>query len=497
MKSVSQSLQQSCNLFNKLSTSMLFVMFLLKVSSEVSGSRFLVKTLPGFDGDLTLTLETGYIGVGASDAVQLFYYFVESQGDPQSDPIMLMPTGGPGCSGLVNLMSKSGPININYLNSTWEKQTLEINSDSWTKVASIIYLDLPAGCGFSYAKTPEAYITNDTFSATHAYQFLRKWLVDHPKFLNNPLYVASSSYSGIPVPIIVHKIYKGNEVGEMPKINIKGYLLGNPLTDINGDYNSKIPYAYRMALLSDAIYKSTQENCHGEYFNVDPNNTLCMHYLQVVHKCLERINTEHILEPQCDIANTLNSNLYRRGLRSFEKSYRDIWTLPQAHIQPCELAQENIRRYIPAWANRNDVRKALHVSEELDDIEWVRCNERMKFDFHKTEDIPYNHNVQSSVAYHRLLTTRNCRALVYSGDHDLLVPYLGTLKWIESLNLLVTDDWRPWFFDEQIVGYTMTYSNHNYNLTFTTIKGEGHTPQEYKPKEHLSMIRKWLANDVL
>lgn len=37
----------------------------------------------------------------------------------------------------------TGPLNINYLNSTWENQTLEINSDSWTKVFTcnhVIYL---------------------------------------------------------------------------------------------------------------------------------------------------------------------------------------------------------------------------------------------------------------------------------------------------------------------------------------------------------------------
>ena len=39
-----------------------------------------------------------------------------------------------------------------------------------------------------------------------------------------------------------------------------------------------------------------------------------------------------------------------------------------------------------------------------------------------------------------------------SGDHDMLIPYVGTLSWIESLSLSVVDDWRPWSVDKQVAG---------------------------------------------
>jgi hypothetical protein len=37
-----------------------------------------------------------------------------------------------------------------------------------------------------------------------------QWLIAHPTFLRNPLYIAGDSYSGIVVPIIVQKISDGN-----------------------------------------------------------------------------------------------------------------------------------------------------------------------------------------------------------------------------------------------------------------------------------------------
>ncbi|KAI3803760.1 hypothetical protein L1987_31922 [Smallanthus sonchifolius] len=481
------------NILLPLQGPMLFAVFLLLISLEVIESQFLVKTLPGLSGDLPFTLETGYVGVGESDNVQLFYYFIESEGNPKDDPIMFWFTGGPGCSGLSGILYEIGPFTINYANSTLEKPVLEINPHSWTKVASIVFVDQPAGTGFAYAKTREAYITNDTLSTMHAYSFLKKWLAGHPKFLNNPLYLGADSYMGIVLPMIVQEIYNGNEVGEGRPVNIKGYLLGNPFTDTSGDYNSRIRFAHRIALLSDAIYKSVKKNCNGEYLKIDPNNSLCIHDLQVVDKCIGRIRIAHILEPYCETSNTFKSDLFRRGLGALDKIFMDIQSLPQVQKQWC---RDDNYEYSYVWANNRDVREALHVHEEFGDNEWVRCNDSMYFYFDK-EAISYTHNVLSTVVYHRRLTHTHCRALIYSGDHDMVVPYLSTLNWIESLNLSLVEDWRPWSVEDQVAGYTMKYSKEDYNLTFATVKGGGHTAPEYKPKECLSMFMRWLDNDTL
>ncbi|CAL9022595.1 unnamed protein product, partial [Prunus brigantina] len=41
---------------------------------------------------------------------------------------------------------------------------------------------------------------------------------------------------------------------------------------------------------------------------------------------------------------------------------------------------------------------------------------------------------------------------INSGDHDMGFPYVGTMAWIKSLNLIVDSCRKPWFVDEQIAG---------------------------------------------
>ncbi|MFS8002886.1 putative peptidase S10, serine carboxypeptidase, alpha/Beta hydrolase [Helianthus anomalus] len=108
-----------------------------------------------------------------TEEVQLFYYFVESQNNPEEDPLICYIPGGPGTSVILGLLHGIGPFDINIDNGI-TAATLLLNEYAWTKMASIIFVDIPAGTGFSYAKTKEALVTSDSIVAAQAHDFVKK-----------------------------------------------------------------------------------------------------------------------------------------------------------------------------------------------------------------------------------------------------------------------------------------------------------------------------------
>ncbi|MED6208073.1 hypothetical protein PIB30_041628 [Stylosanthes scabra] len=455
------------------------ILLLLQFSAQHVKCGKIVKYLPGFEGPLPFVLETGYIGVGENEDVQAFYYFIESENNPREDPLMLWLTGGPGCSAFSGLAFEIGPITFKIEEYNGSLPNLVLRPHSWTKVSSIIFVDLPVNTGFSYARTESASHRTDWSLVYQTHQFLRKWLIEHPEFLTNEVYVGGDSYSGIPIPVITHTISQGNEDGIQPWINLQGYLLGNPLTT-RTEKNYKIPFAHGMALISDELYQSLQKNCRGEFTNVDIANVLCTQDLKSYDDNVSGLSESHILEPKCEFGSPKPFDVPWK--RSLIDNYSSESNNNRLGLPPitCRTYPYFLSSY---WANDGEVHNALGIRKGTK-ATWERC----------TYDIPHEEDIPSSFPYHVRLSKKGYRALIYSGDHDTMVPYLATEAWIKSLNYSIVEDWRPWLTNGQVSGYTRTYSN---AMTFATVKGGGHTAPEYKPEECLDMYSRWLSRRPL
>nr|XP_017256823.1 PREDICTED: serine carboxypeptidase-like 17 isoform X3 [Daucus carota subsp. sativus] len=479
----------------KQTTAVFLILNILQINLlHLCFSQTVIKTLPGFPGQLPFKLETGYVGLGDGEDLQMFYYFVESERNPRDDPLMIWITGGPGCSSPRTFFYYIGPLKFNYANSGRRIPQLEVNPYSWSKVANVIFVD-PPGSGFTYTKSKDNYKNSDTLMAASIYEFLMKWLENHPEFLKNPLYISGVSYSGISVPVMVQNIIDGNEAGNDPNLNIKGYMIGNPLTDRNIDFNARIPYANQFALLSDELFETAKARCNGEYIEVNPAYQLCQKALAEVNKCLMYLYDQQILEPICvpDITSKSILQLWdgHSSKRNPENALPSLSQLP-----PDSWCREDNYQYAIAWTTDERVQKALHIREQGTIDEWVMCNTD-HYDINRKDTDTYSYDIASSIAYHRNLTKKNCRALIYSGDHDLVFPYIGTRKWIHTLGLSVDRTWKPWFVNKQVAGYNEIFSHDDYSLTFATVKGAGHTAPAFKPEECLAMVDRWLSHALL
>ncbi|KDP26877.1 hypothetical protein JCGZ_18035 [Jatropha curcas] len=458
----------------------------------------LITQIPGFNGKFPSKHYSGYVSFNQKN---LFYYLVVSERNPSKDPVVLWLNGGPGCSSFDGFVYEHGPFNFQEGHPKGSLPTLHLNPYSWSKVSNIIYLDSPCGVGLSYSKNTSKYTTDDFKTAADTHTFLLKWFELYPEFLSNPFYISGESYAGIYVPTLAHEVVKGIKAAQKPIINFKGYLVGNGASHTRFDgINALIPFVHGMGLISDDIFEEIQSNCKGNYYNPTAN---CDSSLVKLERCLSDLNIYDILEPcyhdpeatqKVKANSSLPVSFQQLGAterplkvrkRMFGRAW-PLWSLEKDGNLPLwpKLAEQGsvpcVRDEVAtAWLNDESVRKAIHAAPKSIAGPWELCSDR----------IDYEYGAGSMLPYHKNLTMQGYRALIYSGDHDMCIPFTGTQAWTRSLGYKIIDEWRPWMSNDQVAGYLQGYVN---NLIFLTIKGAGHTVPEYKPRESLDFYSRWL-----
>ncbi|XP_020084076.1 serine carboxypeptidase-like 2 isoform X2 [Ananas comosus] len=414
---------------------LLSLLFIFNISPCFSLNN--ITNLPGFDGPLPFYFETGYVEVDEVKGVELFYYFIKSEGFPAKDPLLLWLTGGPGCSAFSGLVFEIGPLQFDVAGYTEGLPSLVYNPLSWTKVSSIIFLDSPVDAGFSYAKKQAGYVAGDLITARQILVFLKKWLSDHPEFISNPLYIGGDSYSGITVPVASSEIVKSNHASDGLKLNLKGYLVGNGATDyLNFDGNSKVPFAHGMGLISDEMYEAAKNTCGGQYLL--PPNPECAKNVETINECLQGINVVHILEPLCGFASPKRDVISADRKKPIGYNEEEFSLLKLGLPVEC---RDSGYRLSYVWADDGAVREALGIRKGSIGS-WMRCNYSQN----------YANDFTSVIELHRNLTAQGYQALIYSGDHDMDMPFVGTEAWVRSLGFPIVDDWRSWWVDGQVAG---------------------------------------------
>jgi len=143
----------------------------------------------------TSNMYSGYLNV--TDTKALHYVFAESENDPATDPVVIWFNGGPGCSSMLAFMQENGPIAIDD-----GEDYIKTNPYPWHARANMLWLESPAGVGWSVGKTDEDLSHNDMTQSEDALAALKSWYAKFPEFLPNKLFVSGESYAGIYVPYL-------------------------------------------------------------------------------------------------------------------------------------------------------------------------------------------------------------------------------------------------------------------------------------------------------
>lgn len=122
------------------------------------------------------------------------------------------------------MLQENGPLII-----TPGTERAALNPNAWNKRAGLVYIEAPAGTGFSESLSDDT-ITDETV-ATELIDSLGLFLDRHRNLKKNDLYISGSGYGAIFASHLASKIIERNKDESLifwDKINLKGILLGNP-----------------------------------------------------------------------------------------------------------------------------------------------------------------------------------------------------------------------------------------------------------------------------
>lgn len=422
----------------------------------------LITSLPGWNGPLPTRQYSGFFNI-SDNTKHVHYMFVESELG-SSAPVVLWLNGGPGASSIgYGYFTELGPFYLSddSIVNTTDVPQLFRNEYAWSKLAHLLFFEHPSSVGFSYCDSPCSW--NDESQVDASYEALTVFLREFPEYAQNDLYIMGESYAGIYVPTLVERIYHNPA-----NIPLRGFAVGNGCIgkDVEAaiDTPNRVEFFYGHGLYSRALYASIQATCD----DLAHPNAACLALLQ---RMSDEIGSYYVynIYDTCGDDQVTFMQQHQLGADGALRSA----AFPS---YPCGM-----ERVTTAWMNRPDVRAALHVPDA-------------QFYGHAwTPESPINYTrTRASLldVYPTLLA--KYRTLIYNGDVDACIPYIGNEQWTAGLGLATARPWHPWVVDKQVAGYATRYASNNF--TFLTVKGAGHMVPQYKAPQALDMLRRFLNN---
>ncbi|KAA0164206.1 hypothetical protein FNF27_00165 [Cafeteria roenbergensis] len=440
-----------------------------------------VTSLPGWKSAMPSKMWSGYLNVDSSTNRNLHYVFFESEAGADA-PVVLWLNGGPGCSSMDGAFEENGPF------QPQADGTLELRPTRWTQRAHMLYLEAPAGVGFSYSQNPNDYVTNDTKTANDNLRALEVFAKGFPEYMANDFYISGESYAGVYIPTLANAIHLSGTTS----IHLKGIMVGNGCTGTEvgtcSAYGDMYRFEYMGAhnLFSMSQLTAINASCTGQWANP---GFACQMALSNAADVIGNINIYNIGAGECKGGSPLSkfrvntpflNMLHKRSLARSVDSQG-----PVACIDAGVMTN---------YLNTPAVTEALHVASASKYWgQWAICSN--KLDYTSTaKNLPRD-------VYPTLV--QNYRVLIFNGDYDACVPVIDNELWTQGAaaaqGWAVKSDWHAWVTPEnQVAGYATEYSTPgNGSFAFTTVHGSGHMVPQYQPEAALQMFTTYLSGKSL
>lgn len=458
--------------------------------------------LPGAWPQLNFKQYSGYLR-GSSDKIHIHYWLVEATSSPESAPLIVWLNGGPGCSSLEGLLTENGPYLLQ------EGPRLVENPYSWNKVANVLYLEAPAGVGFSYS-SDSSQLWDDDRTASDNYHALLHFLEKFPEYEGRRLFVTGESYAGVYVPTLSLLLLNST------RFDFQAIAVGNGLTNYRFNDNSLLYFINYHGLIdeiswNDLINKCCKDKCSTVCMFTDSESLECQRIVSQLYETAMKGLNEYNLYSECaggvqmssfnsnhslmsitelssilasskqfihhDFGNLFRDNIYMKYRRYANSLLRHNRT--SRLTMPCEDST-----LIYSYLNSPIVRRFINVRLDLPK-EWDVCSE--------TVNTNYVRIYRDLTEQYMQLLKSKIFVLIYNGDIDMACNYFGDEWFVDNLNLTTISPRSPWLYVEkdgtkQIGGYWKLLSANVSSLVYTTVRGAGHMVPRDKPAATFHMI---------
>ncbi|CAH6723780.1 pheromone-processing carboxypeptidase Kex1p [[Candida] jaroonii] len=431
--------------------------------------EYLVKKLPGlFDmpHDEIPLMFSGQLEIYKENDTNLFFWkYVDNNIDPEfKKRTIFWLNGGPGCSSMDGALMEAGPFRIS------DDGKVIKNEGSWHNAGDIVFVDQPAGTGFSYTKEYDHDLDQ---VARQFLKFLEKFYELFPEDRENEIYFAGESYAGQYIPYIAKAILDFNKNTDKP-YNLKGLLIGNGWIAPDVQSLSYLPFALAANII---------DNKNSEWGNILRQHEKCQNVVN--SKSGDTLSDSEVVSRTCEVI--LNKILFATLDHSMNEDQRCFnmydYTLKDSYPS-CGM------NWPPDLVNVNPFLNSEEVQHDLNlklFKKWHECSGKVGRNFNAKHSIPSVKILPDIL--------EQIPIVLFHGNRDIICNYIGAENFIKEMKWngetgFKSDETFDWIYNNDISGYIKTERN----LTFVNVFDSSHMVPFDKPEVSRSLIDILLQN---
>ncbi|KAM0031629.1 putative carboxypeptidase D [Helianthus debilis subsp. tardiflorus] len=246
----------------------------------------------------------------------------------------------------------------------------------------MLFLESPAGVGFSYSNTTSDYDdASDKNTADDSYVFLVNWLERFPQYKSRDFYITGESYAGHYVPQLAYTILHNHKKTNQTIINIKGIAIGNAWIDDETSLKGLYDHWWTHAIISDTTHDAIFRYCD---FASGSLSDMCHNITDKTWEDVRKIDVYNIYAPICLTPNQRNTSAIPGSINKYDpcSSYilefylNDSMVQNALHVKPTswDLCSGDVDARVPVTSSRYSI-NTLNLPIQTAWRPWYHNNE--------------------------------------------------------------------------------------------------------------------------